>query len=427
MKVSVISKADSFGGGASKVAVDLTAGLAQLDCQVTHYVGWAGKEKFRDSYPDHVVPIFGGFAHRFAIKCSVVAQSTIGIPEAVPFELLALATSGALDADIIHVHDITGAFSPLSLLWLSQRKPVVWTLHDCSPFTAGCIVPMDKEPLDCERWAAKSSGCDSTCPMRRERHFPFGGWVNGVPLLWREKRLLAQRGRLHMTAPSTWMANQVERSKLYEGVRPTVISNGIDALGSFAARDKKSCKAALKLSPTRILIALMAGHLADTNKGATLAIETLRALPPSLRARIQIICIGTQCAAVTQALREFDVFWAGYIQDPLQLSIMLSAADLLLYPSLADNQPLAVIEAMACGTPVFTYNTGGIAEALGNDAGVVVPRKDASGLAHAIDHAIQSEQLVNMSLAARARAEALFTREKMAANFFAFYQKILSH
>ena len=425
MKISVISKADAFGGGASKVAVDLSAALPQLGCAVTHYVGWAGKERLRDTYPAHVKPIFGSFPLRFSVKCALVGQWQLGIPEAIPVELLAVAASGALDGDLIHVHDITEVLSPLSLLWLSRRKPLIWTLHDCSPFTAGCITPFDKEPLGCARWTAEYGGCDRGCPVRTGRHYPFGGWFNGVPLLWQEKRLLSRRGRLHLTTPSNWLADEVERSQLYFGKRPSLISNGIDVFGCFQRRDKDACKSTLGLLPDRFLVALMAGDLSDANKGFASAIETLHALPLDIKSRLQLICIGTRDQIAVQQLAGYSVYWAGYVQDQRLLSIMLNAADLMLYPSLADNQPLAVLEALACATPVFSFATGGIPETVGNDAGVIVARKDTQALAAAIASSIHNGQLPAMSAAARARAEANFSRERMAANFLEIYRQVL--
>ena len=138
MKIAIISKADSFGGGASKVAVDLCAALLGCGIDASHHVGWAGKERLRDTYPSHVKPLFGNWPQRIAVKCGLVAQWELGIPEAIPVEWPSVIASGVINADVIHVHDITEVLSPLTLLWLSRRKPVVWTLHDMSPFTSGC-------------------------------------------------------------------------------------------------------------------------------------------------------------------------------------------------------------------------------------------------------------------------------------------------
>ena len=107
MKISILSKADAAGGGASKVAVDLSAALKQSGADVTHYVGWAGTAVLRDTYPDHVEPLFGKWPGRIALKTALFAQWQIGIPEAVPVEFPWLASSPALDANIVHIHDIT--------------------------------------------------------------------------------------------------------------------------------------------------------------------------------------------------------------------------------------------------------------------------------------------------------------------------------
>lgn len=426
MKIAMVSKADRFGGGASQVAVDLTAALQDLGASVRHYVGWSGKERLRDTYPAHVIPLFGGAPLRLATKSALVGGWLLGVPEAVPFEWPAVAASGLLDADLLHVHDITELFSPLTMAWLSRRKPVVWTLHDMSGFTAGCIASFDGEPLGCERWSVAGQGCDGGCPLRAMRRYPFGGVLNGVPLLWRAKRALARRGRMHLVAPSTWLAGEVERSLLYRGRRPPVIHNGIDTAGVFVARPKPACRAALGLSAGRVVIALMAGDLADPLKGFAQAVATLRALPEALRARLQLVCIGKRDHAAETALAGFAVHWAGFVHDQTLLAIMLAAADLLLYPSMADNQPLAVIEALACGTPVFAYATGGIAEIIGADAGVVVTRKDSDGLAAALAASVDGGRLETLAEPARARAVAGFSRARMARDYLEFYQKVMN-
>jgi glycosyltransferase involved in cell wall biosynthesis len=424
MKVAIVSKADSFGGGASKVAVDLRAALVNRGIDATHHVGWAGKERLRDTYPAHVKPLFGKWPARIAVKCGLVAQWELGIPEAIPVEWMSVVSSGVLDADVIHVHDITEVLSPLTLLWISRRKPVVWTLHDMSPFTAGCIYPFEREPLGCHLWMSQNRGCTSDCPIRATKWYPFGGRFNGIPLLWKEKAALARYGRMALTTPSTWLADQVAASRLYHDRRPQVMYNGIDLNGMFLRRPKAECKSALGLPSDRITIALMAGDLSDLNKGFSWAIDTLNAMPAEIRTRLQLVCIGTRGAVAEDALAGFETYWAGYVQDQRMLSILLNAADLLLYPSMADNQPLAVIEALASATPVFAFDTGGIAESIG-DAGVAVRRKDVAALAAEIVRAATEGRLAALSDAARLRAESHFSRDRMAADCIALYEQML--
>jgi len=362
MKINIVSKADLYGGGASKVAVNLTHALKAKEINVTHFIGWGGKGRLRESYSPQVVPIFGPLPLRIIIKCLFVAQWKMGIPEAIPFEWFWVRRSGLLDADLIHVHDITELFSPLTLLWLSHQKPVVWTLHDFSPFTAGCIYPFEGEPLGCKRWVTGGPGCDRGCPIRNDRRYPFAGLLNGVPLLWGEKRHLARHGRIRMTVPSRWLADEAERSLLYKGVRPDFISNGIDIWDIFSRKSKSLCKKTLGFDAETGIIALIAGNLTDRNKGFSWAVETLALLPEKIKRSFRLLCIGTSPHNPPSQLSGFQAIWTGFVQDQRLLSLMLNAAELLLYPSMADNQPLAVIEALACGTPVFAFDTGGISE-----------------------------------------------------------------
>ena len=425
MKVSVLSKADQLGGGASKVAANLAIALRSKGIETKHFVGWGGKKRLRDIYSSEVIPLFGPKAIRIAIKCGLAAQWELGIPEAIPVEFPSLFYSGLLDADLIHVHDTTEVLSPLSMLWLSRRKPVIWTLHDTSAFTAGCISPFENEPLGCGRWRADRAGCDRTCPMRATKSYPFGGKFNGIPLLWWEKKMLAEHGRVHMTAPSRWLIGEVARSKLYAGRFPEFVSNGIDIFGNFVCRPKQVCKTELGLDQTATVITLISGDLSDLNKGFHWAVKALKALPESIKKSVCILCIGTRNHVATDLLQEFDVLWVGYVEDQNRLSVLLNAADLMIYPSMADNQPLAVIEALASGTPVFAFATGGIPEMLDESMGGIVARKDVKALAQAVTDAISGGRLPAMSVAARAHAERFFTRERMADNFIALYDKVL--
>ena len=427
MKIAVLSKSDVHGGGASRIAVELTTGLAEAGVEVRHYAGWGGRARLRDRYPDGVTPVFGSHRPaRVALKVGMAAQWFLGTPEAVPLEWPALRASGLLQADLIHVHDITELMSARSLLWLSQRKPVVWTLHDCSPFTAGCIYPFDGEPMGCTRWQAGAAGCAAGCPLQQIKGYPFWGWFNGVPLLWRAKAQLAAQGRLVLTSPSSWLADEAARSALYAGRRPEVVFNGIDVQAGFVPQDKAAARQRLGLDAGGLLVVMMAGNLADRNKGFAWGVQALQGFPEPLRAQAQLLCIGTPPLEAPATLAGMPVRWAGYVDNGPRMAELLAAGDLMLYPSLADNQPLAVIEAMACGTPVFAFDTGGVPEILGTEGGVVVPRKDIAALAQAVAQAVAGGGLAAMGRAARARALACFGRDRMADHFAALYRRVLA-
>ena len=427
MKIAILSKADAFGGGASRIAQELTTALAAGGADVQHFAGWGGRARLRERYAPQVVPVFGrSRVARVGLKLGLAAQWSLGVPEALPLEWPALRASGLLEADLIHVHDITELMSARSLIWLSRRKPVIWTLHDCSPFTAGCLYPFDREPLGCQRWRADGPGCGADCPLRAMRGYPFGGLANGVPLLWRAKARLAAQGRLTLTSPSSWLADETAASALYRGRRPAVVFNGIDVQGSFVPQDRTATRGRLGLAGQALWIVMMAGDLGDRNKGFAWGIEALQQLPGELRARARLLCIGRMPADAPAQLAGLPVHWTGYVENGPRLAELLGAADLMVYPSLADNQPLAVIEAMACGTPVFAFDTGGVPEIIGPEAGALAPRKDTAALAQAIAAAVQDGSLAAKGEAARHRALAHFSRDRMARDFMALYQRVLA-
>lgn len=426
MKIAILSKADAFGGGASRIAVELTTALGAAGVDVRHYAGWGGRARLREQYPAQVTPVFGpARLPRVALKLGLAAQWSLGVPEALPIEWPAVAGSGLLDADLIHVHDITELLSARSLLWLSRRKPVVWTLHDCSPFTAGCLYPFDKEPMGCSRWQAGSTGCDAGCPLRAVRGYPLGGAFNGVPLLWRAKARLAAQGRMTLTSPSSWLADATARSVLYAGRRPAVVFNGIDVREVFVPQHKPQARQRLGIAPAGPLIVMMAGDLSDRNKGFAWGIEALEKLPAPLREQAQLLCIGKTPPIAPRRLAGIAAHWTGYVDNGPRMAELLAAADLMLYPSLADNQPLAVIEAMACGTPVFAFDTGGVPEIIGA-GGAVVARKDTAALALAMAQAWRLQALPQLGAAARARAAGHFGRDRMATDFIDLYRRMLA-
>jgi len=75
----------------------------------------------------------------------------------------------------------------------------------------------------------------------------------------------------------------------------------------------------------------------------------------------------------------------GPIHDDCFLSFAYSAADLIVISSLQDNLPNAVLEAIACGTPVMGFAVGGIPDMVRPGiTGLLVTPQEVSGLSAAI-------------------------------------------
>lgn len=158
-RVAEISKSDMAGGGASRVAEELAVGLRSRGVSCDHWMGWCKKGFDRE----HRFPLHDGHT-RLTSRIRGI-ESRLGIPDLLPLEVASI-TRGVRSRkyDVLHFHDLSSAISPDSVRLLARKSPVVWTFHDCSPFTAGCLYPMP-----CERF---KTGCGS-CPQRHR--WPLGG------------------------------------------------------------------------------------------------------------------------------------------------------------------------------------------------------------------------------------------------------------
>lgn len=116
------------------------------------------------------------------------------------------------------------------------------------------------------------------------------------------------------------------------------------------------------------------------------------------------------------------------IDDPATLAIVLSCLDVFLYPSLADNCPLVILEALACGVPIVAFETGGIPELLEDGIeGRVIEYRNEMQLAAALCELLERNDLQRQfGTAARARAVGSFRLEQTIDHYERVYQKSLA-
>lgn len=406
MKVGVISKADHYGGGASRVAGEITSLLNENGYESDHWASWAG-----DGFNEHRRPLYGH--HYTKIKVAHYAGKKLGFPELIPFELpFLLRKKRVFKYDLLHFHDLSSAISVKTLSYLSKKMPVVWTFHDCSPFTGGCLYPMG-----CESY--KTSGCGK-CPQLGE--WPIDSKLDFTGFMQNQKAKLADTGRVIYVAPSQWMADTAYESGLFK-YKPIVISNGVDT-ELFKPRDKASLKEELGLPLDKVVILISAGSILDERKGTIYAIEALKKLKEY---NPHLLLVGNLDDEARQILSDFEYTESGYIGDSEVLSKTYSAADLFLFCSLADNQPLSILETMAVATPMIGFKTGGIPEmVVQNETGYLVEQKDVNGLADILKEVLeQPEVLECWGTQARKRAVEKYSHEQFLQNHIALYEKVL--
>lgn len=316
------------------------------------------------------------------------------------------------DTDILHLHNLHGDyFSPFALPELTALKPTVWTLHDMQAITGHCA-----HSFDCERWLA---GCGS-CPNLNI--YPAINKDTST-FLWETKKQIYAYSDLTIVCPSKWLKDKVDRSILgNKGAR--LIYNGIDN-SVFKAMDKQQARKELNL-PLGKKILLFTAHEGTSNywKGGSFVDEAYQ----RLREKQDILFLN---AGVTSAAKGQGGSWVDvpYIFDEYTLAKYYSAADLFIYPSLADNCPLVVLESLSCGTPVVAFRTGGIPELVEHmKMGYLAEYKNSSDFVHGIRTLLEDTELLSqMHIAAHAAVQQRFTLPQMIENYISLYEEILAN
>ena len=281
-----------------------------------------------------------------------------------------------IGADVIHLHNLHGWYFNYELLpRISARKPVVWTLHDMWAFTGHCAYS-----YECVRW---QTGCYA-CPLLRGNSRtlvePRPTLLDRTSSQWQKKQDLYQHSRLHIVTPSDWLADLVRNSILGDALSIQCIPNGVD-LTTFRPRDLASARQALGIGKSAKVILFVAAKVTQGRKGLAYLYEALQAIQS--QGDIALLTVGS--AEPSQQLQRYEQIHLGHVADDSRLNLAYSAADVYVLPTLADNQPLTVLEALASGTPVVAFDVGGIPEMITHrQTGYLARYKDPADLAAGI-------------------------------------------
>jgi glycosyltransferase involved in cell wall biosynthesis len=249
-------------------------------------------------------------------------------------------------ASILNFHNLhSDYFSYLALPLLTADKPAVLTLHDMWSFTGHCAYS-----YDCSKW---KSGCGK-CPypnsepsVRRD----------ATALEWRIKNWVYRHSNITVVAPSAWLAERAQQSILNR-FPVHHIPYGID-LNIYQPLSSAQCRSQLGLPIEKNIVMFGAQSLNNSRKGGDLLLKAIHSLPDSLKAETVLLTIGENSNSIAEIVG-METFNLGYIEDEHLKAIAYSAADLFIFPTRADNLPLVLQESMACGTPMVSFDTGGV-------------------------------------------------------------------
>lgn len=270
--------------------------------------------------------------------------------------------------DIIHLHNLHDSYINLSMLFSYIKKhnvPTVWTLHDCWSFTGQCP---HFTIVKCDKW---KGGCHN-CPQYKE--YPASLYDNAKKMWQLKKKWFTGVKNMTIVTPSEWLAGLARESYLKQ-YPIEVINNGID-LNVFKPTHSNFRKQ--YGIPGDKYIVLGVSFAWGYRKGLDCFVE----MAEILGERYQIVLVGTD-DEIDKNLPH-NIISIHRTQNQKELAEVYSAADVFVMPTREENYPTVNMEAIACGTPVVTFDTGGSPEMLDDKTGIVVEANDIKATVKAI-------------------------------------------
>ena len=306
--------------------------------------------------------------------------------------------------DLIHMHNIHGFYLDVETLfeYLKQcGKPVVWTLHDCWSFTGHCAY---FDFVECDKW---KTACQN-CPQYRNS-YPYALFKDESKGNYARKMAAFQGVKgLTIVTPSRWLGELVKESYLKE-YPVKVIPNGID-LEKFVPQKTKKREKHLILGVANVW---------DRRKGLGYMMELSRMLDPE---KYEVAVVGVSKKQIQQLPK--GMIGIEHTQNVEELMQLYSQASVYANPTLEDNFPTTNLEALACGTPVVTFATGGSVESVDETCGRIVPQKDVQALCEAVTELC--ENVDNMRAACRKRA-LLYNKYDRFGEYLNLYEESINH
>ena len=288
--------------------------------------------------------------------------------------------------DLIHLHNIHGWYVnvPLLFRYIKQHKiRVVWTLHDCWAFTGHC--PHFQEN-NCDKWKTGCHRCELHMNYPKS-YLDNSGWMYAI-----KKKCFTGVDNMVIVTPSEWLAALVRQSFL--GDYPIqVINNGID-LSVFKPSDSDFRKR-YQIENKKIVLGVASQW--NNKKGLDVFIE----LSKRLGDKYQVVLVGT--SEKTDALLPANILSIHRTNNPQELAEIYSAADVFVNPTREDTFPTVNIEALACGTPVVTFDVGGSPEILDQNSGIIVPKNNVKEMVDAITSICTEGSINRMQCTSRAK------------------------
>ena len=408
MKVLFISTYD-IQGGAAIAATRLLHAVRHAGCDASMVVRaklgsdtavfTAGSKKrntFRFYWERGVIYLYNRLSRENLFDVSI-ANMGVSITKLPEFK----------EADVIHLHWINQGMLSIKEIGkiLSSGKKVVWTMHDMWPFTGIC-----HHAGACD---AYTFGCGH-CPYLRT---PSRNDLSHI--IFKRKHSAYLTGNITFTACSHWLRELAGQSPLTWGQRVTSIPNPIDT-ATYRPMDKSEIRKKLNLPLDKKIILFAAVKAADKRKGMDYLVEAA-GLMAHHSENLLFLISGGRGEEIEKQLA-LPARSMGYI-SPRQMPELYNAVDLFVTPSLYENLPNTIMEAMACGTPCVGFHIGGIPEMIDHRKnGYVAEYRNARDLANGLIWTLFEADFETLSLNARGKVAEEYAQEKVAQQYKEIYE-----
>ena len=315
------------------------------------------------------------------------------------------------EADILHLHWINFGFLSINSLekLFSLGKPIVWTMHDMWTFTGGCHYSRG-----CNNFITHCQYCPYLAkPDRYDISFSQ----------FEKKSSIYESAKMALVSPSKWLDGLAKKASLTKSIKSLNIPNCLDAK-IFKPGNKAEIRKALNLPPNKKLVLFAGANTQDPRKGFSYfkqAIET-----SALNEQIEVLIFGKSAPGSFDSF-PVPVHYLGKINETEQMVAIYNAADMIVVPSLEDNLPNTIMEAMACGTPAVGFATGGIPEMIDHKSnGFVADLKSAESLAEGIEWVLVNNFAGQVSRNAVAKVEEYYSENVVTAQYINLYNSLLT-
>ena len=320
------------------------------------------------------------------------------------------------EANVIHLHWINQGMLSLKGIRkiLESGKPVVWTMHDIWPATAICHLTMG-----CRHFEAQCQNC---------RLLPGGGSANDLSTrIWKRKQQMLEGRRVSIVTCSQWLGSEAAKSALLNKQDITVIPNPIDT-HRYRPADKKKARQSLGLPQDGHIILFASQRVTNPNKGMKYLIEACKLMAsghPDCRENTSVAILGGHAEEIAHLL-PFPTHALGYVNDEQRIVNVYNAADVFVLPSLSENLPNTIMEAMACGVPCVGFRVGGIPEMIDHlSNGYVANFQDAEDLAKGIHYVLDEADQQALSSSCVQKVAHNYSHQSVANKYIEIYDTIL--